>query len=137
MGSTVAKLFFIVLLISLQTRAQIFSLPFGGDGQASIDQMITALGKLDSDASDFEEKFRQNSLEIERQLDIMRSDCQEKSADASGRQRCFRDVIARHKKYLETSFEAKKNLLGVLHKRQMTQLEQSREQALKEIEKQF
>lgn len=137
MGRTVAKLLFITLLSILPAHAQIFSLPFGGGGETTVDEAIASLAKLDTDASDFEDKFRQTSLDIERQLDIMRSDCQEKTGDASTKQRCFRDVVARHKKYLENSFEAKKTLLTALHKRQMTQLDQSREQALKELDKQF
>lgn len=132
-----AKLFFLVAFLGLNAHAQIFSLPFGGNSEAGIDKMISDFAKLDTDTADFEDKFRLTSLEIERQLDIMRSDCQEKSGDSSVKQRCFREVVTRQKKYLESSYEAKKSVLTALHKKQITQLEQSRDLALKELDKQF
>ena len=134
MDFTVARLLLLILLCS-SAHAQIFS--FGGGSDSPLDKSIEALPKMDVDSADFEDKFRQSTLEIERQLDIIRSDCQEKGGDSSSRQKCFRDVVTRHKKYIENSYEAKKALLARLHKKQLIQLEQGKDQALKEFEKQF
>ena len=132
-----AKLFFIAFLVSGVAQAQIFSLPFKDGETAPIDKVIESLQKLETDSAGYEDRFRQLTLEIERQLDIMRSDCQEKTGDAALKQRCFREVVTRHKKYLESSYDAKKTLLIALHKRQLSQLEEGREQSLKELDKQF
>lgn len=133
-----AKLLFVALFFAVSARAQIFKLPtFGKDAPSGLAATIEAFGKLKTDGPDFEERFKQGSLEIERQLDIMRSDCVEKTGEASQKQRCFRELVGHHKKYLESSFEAKKILLAALHKRQLENLEQSRDLALKELEKQF
>lgn len=132
-----ARLLLLIAFVSLSASAQIFSFGGGSGGDSPLDKSIEALPKLDVESPDFEDKFRQATLEIERQLDIMRSECQEKSGDTSARKTCFRDVVTRQKKYIESAYEAKKALLAQLHKRQMTQLEQGKEQALKEFDKQF
>ena len=138
MGSTVAKLFFLAFFFYSQSYAQVFSLPFSEEKtDVPIDQTIQTFEKLDVDSTDFEEKFRVMAPDIERQLDLMRSDCQEKGGEASARQRCFREVVRRQKRYFEISYKLKKSLLVELHKRQLSQLELSKDTAIKELDKQF
>lgn len=133
-----AKLLLIIFFSISNSYAQVFSLPFADENsEIPIDKTIEIFEKLNVDNNEFEEKFRLMAPDIERQLDIMRSDCQEKGGPASTRQRCFREVVSRQKRYLEVSFKLKKALLIDLHKKQLTQLEQSKDTAIKELDKQF
>jgi hypothetical protein len=137
----VAKFILVVgLLITQLASAQIFQLPFSSDKSASggsaLDKLLNDFEVIEVN-NDFEDKYRKISIEIERQLDLKRSECSETGANKSDKQRCFRTIISSHKRFLEKSFDLKKIYLKKIQEDQLSALDEAKEKALKELERQF
>ena len=132
-----AKLLYFLVFVPLFAHAQLFQLPFGEDKNAAqspaLEKSLTELEKLEVGVG-FEEKYRQISLDIERQFDAKRAECSEVTQN---KQRCFRDIVTGQKRYLERSFDLKKEYLKKLHEQQLGALDEAHAKALKEIERQF
>ncbi|MBY0516001.1 MAG: hypothetical protein K2P81_03760 [Bacteriovoracaceae bacterium] len=128
------------LLTSQFAFAQIFQLPFTSDktesGGSALDKLLNDFESIEVN-NDFEDKYRKISLEIERQLDLKRSECSETGANKSDKQKCFRVIISTHKRFLEKSFELKKTYLKKIQEDQLSALDEAKEKALKELERQF
>lgn len=135
-----AKFVLIALLASGSTWAQLFQNPFSGTDKSSAP--APALEKALADFEGLEagqgsdERYQQLSLEIERQLDFKRSVCSETAASGE-KQKCFRDLVGTHRRYVEKGFEYKRAFLKRLHEDQLSALEEARARALKELERSF
>lgn len=134
-----AKLFWLILLLSPSVGAQIFSLPFNDtDNKTPWQKALSGMRELKPEEDkDFEEKFKGQSSDAEKMLELQRMECQEKNPVGAARQRCFRDVVARNKEYIEASYQAKTRILILLHQRQLKQLEEDKTKALQDLDKQF
>lgn len=132
----------IVFAMSLSAQAQIFQNPFGGGEEkkvsesSALEKVLRELEALEVNGG-FEERYRTLSIEIERQLDLKRGDCGESTGSKPDKQRCFRNIVSAHKRYLERGFSLKKVYLQKLHERQLTALEEAKTKALSELERQF
>ena len=132
----------VVFVVSLQAQAQIFQNPFGGGEEKkatespALEKVLSELEALEVNGG-FEDRYRTLSIEIERQLDLKRGDCGESLANKSDKQRCFRNIVSAHKRYLERGFSLKKVYLQKLHERQLTALDEAKTKALSELERQF
>ena len=135
-----AKIFYLsLIMLSGLAQAQIFQLPFGDKSEGApapaLERSLADLDKLEITSS-FEEKYRALTIEIERQFDLKRGECAENTTKAD-KQRCFRDVITAQKRFLERSFELKKEYLKKLQEQQMAALDEAKQKALNELERQF
>jgi|GEM_PF-2758648 len=138
-----AKFILAFLFASLSAHAQLFQNPFSGSGEdknategPALEKVLGELEALEVSGG-FEERYRTLTLEIERQLDLKRGDCGEITVNKSDKQRCFRNIVTAHKRYLERGFSLKKVYLQRLHERQLTALEEAKTKALSELERQF
>ncbi len=132
----------VFLFASLNVHAQLFQNPFGSGDDKKVSEspaLEKALRDLESMevGSGFDERYRTLSIEIERQLDLKRGDCGENVGNKTDKQRCFRNIVTAHKRYLERGFVLKKVYLQRLHERQLTALEEAKTKALSELERQF
>jgi hypothetical protein len=131
-----------LLFASLSAHAQLFQNPFsGGEDKKTtespaLEKVLSELEALEV-SSGFEDRYRTLTLEIERQLDLKRGDCGESTVSKSDKQRCFRNIVTAHKRYLERGFVLKKVYLQRLHERQLKALEEAKTKALSELERQF
>lgn len=132
-------LVFALLAAALPALGQVFGLPFGGKSEESasgVDKLIGELEALSLD-KDFDERYRTLTLEIERQLDLKRSECAELGAAKSDKEVCFRGAVQAQRRYLTKAFEFKKRYLATIHEAQLKDLEETHAKALKELERQF
>ncbi len=133
-----ARLFLALTFFSTLAQAQIFNLPFSDEKTQTLPKLEKHLKELESleISKDFEERYRGITVEIEKQLDLKRGECAENQVK-SEKQKCFRSVVSYHKRFLERSFDLKKDYLKSLHEQQLNALNQARTNALKELERQF
>lgn len=138
-----AKFILVCLMVSMSAHAQLFQNPFSGSSEdkkttegPALEKVLAELEALEVNGG-FEERYRTLTLEIERQLDLKRGDCGESTVNKSDKQRCFRNIVTAHKRYLERGFSLKKIYLQRLHERQLTALEEAKTKALGELERQF
>jgi hypothetical protein len=127
-----------VALVS-EAHAQLFQNPFSNKTTTPAgNALVRALDELDKLelGTSFEERYRTLSLEIERQLDLRRSDCLE-IPQKSERERCFRDIVTEQKRYIERGFVLRKDYLQRIHGQQLKALDDARAKALSELERQF
>lgn len=136
-----ARFVLALMLLALTTSAvaQVFGLPFGGKSEESVSGVEKLIGELEALSIDknFEERYRTLTLEIERQLDLKRSECAELGAAKSEKEVCFRGVVQSQRRYLTKAFEFKKRYLINIHETQIKDLEETQTKALKELERQF
>lgn len=116
--------------------AQVFGISLGEEKKLSgVELLLQEMDKLSVDNS-FDEKYRNVSLEIERQLDLKRGECVEVSARAE-KEKCFREVVTLQKTYLEKSHVLKKKYLLLIHEEQLNGLDEAHAKALKDLERHF
>lgn len=116
--------------------AQVFGISLGEQKKLSgVEILLQEMEKLSVDNS-FDEKYRNVSLEIERQLDLKRGECVEVSARAE-KEKCFREVVNLQKTYLEKSHVLKKKYLLLIHEEQLNGLDGAHAKALKDLERHF
>jgi len=136
-----AKLILLALALAApMAQAQLFQNPFSSGKTAPsagspLTRALDVLDKLEIGAS-FEERYRTLSLEIERQVDLRRSDCLE-MGQRSERERCFRDIVTEQKRYIERGYVLRKDYLQRIHEQQVKALGDARARALSELERQF
>lgn len=133
-----ARLLLALTFVSTLAHAQIFNLPFSDDKPQTLPTLEKHLKDLEAleVSKDFEERYRLVTVEIEKQLDLKRGECAEIQVKGE-KQKCFRNLISYHKRFLERSFDLKKDYLKSLHEQQLNALNQARSSALKELERQF
>jgi hypothetical protein len=116
--------------------AQVFGISLGEEKKLSgVEVLLQEMEKLSVDNS-FDEKYRNVSLEIERQLDLKRGECVEVSARAE-KEKCFREVVTLQNTYLEKSHVLKKKYLLLIHEEQLNGLDGAHAKALKDLERHF
>lgn len=116
--------------------AQVFGLSLGEEKKMSgVEALLQEMDKLAVDSA-FDEKYRNVSLEIERQLDLKRGECIEVSVRAE-KEKCFREVVTLQKSYLEKSHVLKKKYLLQIHEEQISGLDEAHAKALKDLERHF
>jgi hypothetical protein len=127
---------FLSFLVITSAQAQLFSNPFSSKA-GFLDKSLEALEKLTLDGNgNFEERYSTLMEDAEKLLDLRRGQCQEFSSQ-QGAQQCVREVANGQKRLVETSYAAKKRLLTSLHERQLRQLDEARDAALKDMQKEF
>ncbi|MGE3610330.1 MAG: hypothetical protein AB7I27_12130 [Bacteriovoracaceae bacterium] len=134
----------LVFLFSFHARADFFS--FGNNTiQSKIPALVEKLKKIEmGPTAAYEEAFNQAVKSIEVGIEEEKLICSGEASDEKGRtlpldkrQLCMRELKNHYLEAMDTIFELKKKYLGMLHSKQIDQLEEIHKNLKSDIEKKF
>lgn len=134
----------VICFTSLTARADFFGFENNAI-QSKLPSLIEKLKKIEIKATPaYEDHFNQAVKGIEAAIEEEKLICSGESVDEKGRtlpqdkrQLCFRELKGHYLEAMEVVFDLKKKYLGLIHARQVDQLEEIHKKLKNDIEKKF